>query len=300
MPDWRLRSRSARLAVAGALAGACMLVAVAPALAADAPLPPPNSDDWGTIVPNVSGPQADAWIARLKGLNGVVNTTLFESHDPPIPGAPRNAGGGKGLITLPGIGVGSALATRALADMLPAGSQGAPDVPAPGAAYAMFTGAMIDVGMPYIPNPIPGYNQPNLSPWGLHLDGITGEVWSKPGKPLAVRGSFGTGYLSSFGVKVIDIPLDWPENTVVRIPPDRTQPPIGLFGFKEIVTTNGKGQPTVDPQGHYIYSPIAASGYLNAGHASFLGTNVADLTVGHAATLIGTPPVVPAAAGGSR
>jgi hypothetical protein len=293
----RWRSRGARLAVTGVLAGACVLGAIAPAFAADPSLPP-SSDDWGTVVPGVPGPQADAWVARLRGFYGVVNTTLFESHDPPVPGAPRFATGGKGVVTLPGIGIGSGLASRALANSLPASTASAPAVPTPGAAYAMFTGGWIDAGMPYIPNPLPGsnhHNQPNLSPIGLHLDGLTGEVWSRPGKPLAVRGSFGTGYLSSFGVKVVDVPVDWPENTVIRIPQDPTEPATGLFGFKEIVTTNSDGQPTMDSTGHYRYSPTASSGYLNAAHASFLDTNAADLTIGHAATLLGPNAMASAA-----
>lgn len=294
------RTRAARLAVAGVLAGACVLGALAPALAADAPPPPPNSDDWGTIVPNLPGPQADAWIVRVKGFGGIINSTLFESHDPPIPAAPNTFAGAEKGITIPGLGIASGISTRALRNKLPSGTQGGPDVPYPGAAYARAEGGLVDIGFPYIPNPIPGMNQPSLSPLGFHADGIQVELWAKPGKPLTVKGAFGTAWMSMFGVKVVDAPAEWPENTVVRIPSDYSQPPVALAGFKEIVTTNNLGQPTLDAKGHYIYSRTASSGYENAGHASMLGTNAADVTVGHAAVLLGPPVIVPAAAAGGH
>lgn len=257
-------------------------------------LVPPTESDWGTVVPGGQRPQSDAWIAKVRGLNGSVDTTLFESHYPEIPQAPSTRAGGKGLIdltatpALPGlpgtsIGVGSALYTNAIGDALPS-TEGADDVPFPGAAYAQAGGASIDVGLPYVPNALPESVQ--LSPWGLHLDGIEVEATAKPGMPVAFSGRGPTsGYISSFGAKVVDVPTEFPPNFGVRIPADHSEPAIAQVELNEQVTVDSEGNPTVDAAGEYVFDPNASSGYVNAGHATVLGLNTADITIGHAAVL---------------
>ncbi|HEX9343091.1 MAG TPA: hypothetical protein VF995_05695 [Actinomycetota bacterium] len=285
----RLRSRRLRFAAVSILAGACLLGALSPAFATEDP--PANSTDWGTVVPDTPGPQADAWIASVKGLAGLVNTTLFEAHDPATPDAPKTRGGLEDGISIPFLGYVSALGTVALANKLPAGSDGAPDVPMPGAAYAKASGGEITIGLPYVPNPFPGGTQ--LSPVGLYADGIQTEAKVMPGKPVAFSGKFGDFSLSSFGFNIISLPLEWPVNFGVRIPQDRWLPAIAEVMTKEEVTTNSLGQPTKDSDGNYVFDPKATAGYVNAGHVSVLGTDVADATVGHAAVMGGAPLAPP-------
>jgi len=282
----RLRSRRLRFAAVGILAGVCVLSALTPAFATDDP--PENSVDWGTVVTGTPGPQADAWIASVKGIGGLVDTTLFEAHDPATPDAPSTRGGLEDGISIPFLGYISALGTVALANKLPAGSDGAPDVPMPGAAYAKASGGEITVGLPYVPNPFPGGTQ--LSPVGLYADGIQTEAKVLPGKPVAFSGKFGDFSLSSFGFNIIHIPLEWPVNFGVRIPQNRWLPAIAEVMTKEEVTTNSLGQPSKDKDGNYVFDPKATAGYVNAGHVSILGTDVADATVGHAAVIGGAPP----------
>jgi len=285
----RLRSRRLRLAAAGILAGACVLGALSPAFATEDP--PSNSADWGTVIPSTKGPQADAWIASAKGLAGLVNTTLFEAHDPGTPDAPDSRAGLENVISIPMLGTVSALGTVALADKLPPGTDGPPDTPMPGAAFAKASGGEITVGLPYVPNPLPFGEPP--SPVGVHANGIQAEAKVLPGRPVAFSGKFGQLKLTSFGFKIIDIPLEWPVNFGVRIPQNRVLPAIAQVMTKEEVTTNNLGQPTVDSSGKYVFDPKATAGYINAIHVTLLGLNVADGTIGHAAVIGGTPPAPP-------
>jgi hypothetical protein len=270
-----------------ALAGASVLTG--PSAWAD-DLVAPSVTDWGTVVPGGARPQADAWIAKVRGMGPTVDSALFESHYPGIPQAPETEAGGKGLVDLvtpklpgPGIGVGSALYTKAIGNALPA-SEGAEDVPFPGAAYAQAGGASIDVGFPYLPSPLP--ESVSLSPWGLHLDGIEVEATAKPGLPVEFSGRGpASGYISSYGIKVIDVPTEWPPNFGARIPADHSEPAIAQLELNEQVTVDSEGYPTVDASGNYVFDPTAASGYVNAGHATVLGMNAADVTIGHAAVL---------------
>jgi hypothetical protein len=281
-----------RAAIVMVAASVSVLGVVEPASARQ-PGPDPAAD-WGTVVSNGGCAQSDAWIASLRGLGGNVDTRLFESHSPPTPAAPQARNGGKDLVnlTMPslfglqiGLGAGSALYTRALANKVPAGA-GAPDTtPSFCTAYAEAGGASIDLGLPYLSNPGGGTQ---LSPVGVHLEGVSVDATATPGKPVVLNGSAVRGYLSSLGSPVITIPPQ-SVNAGLRIPPDRSQPVLALATTNEQVTTDSSGRPTLDQAGHYAFDPTASSGYVNAVHISLLGTNGADLVVGHAAVLTGFP-----------
>lgn len=285
MGGWStVRRRTAVVASAAVMSLAGIVIPASAAQVADEP----DGDEWGTVVPGPHCAQANSWIARVEGIGKYVNTTLFETHSPPTPTAPEDRGGGDKLVNLtvpPGIGLGvvNALSTRAVTGRLP-GTPGSPElVPVPCAAYARAQGASVDVGLPYIANPIQGGTQ--LSPLGVHVDAIDVDATAKPGQPVAFRGGAASAYLSVFGKRIIDIPKLWPVNFGVRIPADRSQAAFALATTNEQVTTDAKGMPTLDAKGHYMYDPTASSGYINAIHASVLGLNVVDANVGHAAVL---------------
>lgn len=126
------------------------------------------------------------------------------------------------------------------------------------------------------------------SPFRVHLEGISVSAQSLPGQPVKFHGYFGNGFISSFGNKIVDIPAEWPSNFGADI-----DAPWGGTLAKAVtneqVTTNPDGTGTVDGDGNYRYDPKAASGYVNAGHASVLGNLAADVVVGHAAVLNTTP-----------
>ncbi len=291
MRMWSTFSRWTAVTAAVSLTG--LAAATLPAAAGTDPIAP-DSDDWGSVVPSKQCGQADAWVARLTGLGKVVNASLFESSSPATPSAPEELGGGDKLVNLtlpPGIGLGvvSALHTRAVGDKLP-GNIGQPNlVPAPCTAYAQAEGASVDVGLPYIASPVPGGTQ--MSPLGVHVDAISVDATALPGKPVKFRGGAAAGYISVLGNKIVDIPKLWPVNFGARIPADYKQPPFALASTNEQVTTKDDGSPTTDATGHYKYDPAARSGYVNAIHASVLGLNVVDATIGHAAVVRkGEPP----------
>lgn len=288
--------RSALLASAAMLSVA--FIAPGWTAPASASLDNPAANDWGDVVAGKNCVQAHSWIARVQGIGGAVNTALFASHYPVTPDAPETRAGGQDLINLAptgvGLGVGKALYTKALGNKLPA-SPGQPDlVPALCHAYAEAGGASVDVGIPYlkplpacqfIPKGVPGADCTQMSPLGVHVEAIEVNATATPGKPVALKGGAAAGYISVAGLRLIDIPKIWVTNGSVRIPPDLTVPPIAMAGTNEQVTTDGEGKPTVDATGHYAPDPKASSGYVNAIHASVLGSNVADATVGHAAVL---------------
>jgi len=280
MGGWSTGRRAAVVAAA-MIAGAVLPAA---AQAAEGP----DSDDWGTIVKGVHCAQSDAWIARVQGLQRTVDTALFEAHSPATPTAPEAQNGGQNLVNLtvpPGIGLGvvSALYSKALTDRLPTNSGGSGTVPAPCAAHARAGGGSVDVGVPYVAAPVAGGTQ--LSPIGVHVDAIDVEATSRPGHPVAFKGGAVSGYLSSFGRRIINIPKIWPVNFGVRVPADRSQPAFALATTNEQVTTDSEGKPTLDAKGHYKYDPTATSGYINGIHATVLGTTAADATVAHAAVI---------------
>ncbi len=288
MHRWSAFSRISRLAVVvAAVSLSGLALSTLPASAAPDPIPP-DPDDWGTVVSGNHCAQADSWVARVTGLGKVVNTALFEAHAPETPSAPEDVAGGEHLVNLtipPGIGLGvaSAIHARALADQLPTNPGQQATTPAPCSAYAQAEGASVDVGLPYIANPVSGGTQ--LSPLGVHVDAISVDATATPDNPVAFRGGAAAGYISSFGNKIISIPKLWPVNFGVRIPADYSQPAFALASTNEQVTTDSGGYPTTDSSGHYRYDPTARSGYVNAIHASVLGTNAADVTVAHAAVL---------------
>ncbi|GAB3674361.1 hypothetical protein GCM10027589_44340 [Actinocorallia lasiicapitis] len=271
-----------RAAVGAGLAAVCAITMAQPASAGWEP----DAEDWGTVVPNAGCVQADAWVARVKGIGGSANSALFESHFPTLPTAPDHQGGGQDLINMTeaesGIGKGSALFTRAAGNKKPVdpGFAGTQLVDAPCGAYAEAGGASITVGLPYVPGPtVP------LSPIGVHLEGIVVSANSQPGSPVHLEGGITGGYISSFGVKQVTIPKVWAANFGLRVPADHAVPAVALAVTNEQVTTDNKGVPTLDSHGKYFLDPTATSGYVNAAHATVLGLNAADATVGHAAVL---------------
>jgi hypothetical protein len=321
-----------RAAALAAVVTAGMLMSVVPSARADGVdgLPevmrgdPKDVSNWGTVMALPGCVQSDAWIARLKGLGGIVNTTLFQAHYPEF-GQARKTAGGKALVDLKipdptrftsGISFGQASGfyAKAIGNALPSTEISGDDVATTCAAYAEAGGAMIDVGLPGIPgfsfftgaanalgslinkvNPFrPGTSLSwselrDSSPLRVHAEGIAVSARSVPGKPIEFAGNFAHGYIASFGKKFIDIPAKWPANFGVEVPTP-FGPPLALVTTNEQVTTNPNGTGTLAPgRSTYQYNPIAAGGYINAIHVTVLGTNAADLTVGHAAVLNGTP-----------
>jgi hypothetical protein len=285
MGKWGTSCRRAAL-VAG-VAAVCAAGLVAPASADDGVDLPPDSDDWGTVIAgNKSCVQADSWIARVTGLGRMVNTAMFESHYPTMAEAPEEQGGGRDIVDLTaggfGIGKVSALYTRSLGHRIPVDIGGGSTRDVPCGAYAQAGGGSVDVGIPYVANP---FGATPMSPFGVHVDAVDVSATSEPGQPVKFRGGAASGYFSMFGQRIIDIPKIWPVNFGVRIPQDRSQPVLALAETNEQVTTDRLGRPTLDSSGHYFTDPSATSGYVNAIHASVLGGNAADVTVGHAAVL---------------
>jgi hypothetical protein len=286
------RRRAAIVMVAASVA---VLGVIAPASAGPT-ASDSSADDWGTVVPNGGCAQADSWIASIRGLGGDVDARLFESHSPSIPKAPQERNGGKDLVNLTvpslfgtqaGIGVASALYTRALTNKLPANPGGQDTQPGFCTASAEAGAASVDIGLPYIGSPIP--DAPQLSPVGLHLEGISVDATAAPGKAVTLHSGVARGYISALGLPLVTLPAVAPANFGLRIPEDRAQPVVALATTNEQVTTDSNGRPTLDPAGHYALDPTASSGYVNAVHVSVLGTNVADIVVGHAAVLTGFP-----------
>jgi hypothetical protein len=280
MAPWRTSGPRALLT-----AGLALTAGVAAALPAHA-IAPAGTDDWGTVIKTEDCLQADAWVARVKGLGKIVDTALFESHYPTMPTAPKMHAGGSKLIDLAPFGVGigkaAALYSRAIGHGHPSTTSGGKDVPVRGEVYADAGGGSVDVGVPYIVNPTGGTQ---LSPLGVHVEGITVSAYGKPGKPVAFTGGAARGYISSGGVRLIDIPPLWAVNFGLRIPDDYSKPPLATATTNEQVTTDGKGNPTLGPDKHYKFDPKSPNGYVNGIHASVLGTEVADVTVAHAAVI---------------
>ncbi|GAA4049892.1 hypothetical protein [Nonomuraea soli] len=278
----------------GGLIGGLAVAAAAPSItAAAAQQAERSADDWGTVVADGGCVQAHSWIVRVKGLAGLVDTTLYGAHYPAIPAAPEERSGGKGLIDLafprgPGLGRGGALFTRALGHRLP-GEEGVPR-PAPCSAYAEAGGSEITVGMPFVPKVLGRVIQP---PIGVHAERVQVRAVTTPEGPVTFSGEVAAASISSFGKKVIDVPVQWPVNFGVRIPADLTRPAIAQAVTNEQVTTDARGRPT-ERDGRYFFDPLAKSGYVNAAHATLLGLNAADATVGHAAVLqTGIPDAAP-------
>lgn len=257
---------------------------------------------WGRIDPNAGCAQSAAWLARVKGIGGIVDTSLFEAHSPAIADAPEGKDGpGVDIPFIGSFGAGTSTAFTdrpgAVESDALANNPAAKDkIPVPCSAYAESGGGTVDMGLPFIPNPMTTAqnNLPSLSPIGLRATGIYVSALAVPGKPVLLQGGIGSALFSVFGTKVIDVPKVWPRNGGVRIPPDRTQTELASAFTNEQVTTDSRGMPTthmVNGRPEYFYDPLAISGYVNAFHLSALGTNVADATVGHAAVMRSASPL---------
>lgn len=277
-------SVAARSTVAAVAVSGTILAGFSPATAQSAA--DDVTDDWGTILPNAGCSQATAWLNRLKGVGGVVNMALFEVHSPPTDKTPEVSNLGSELVKMTdkgtGLGVASGYAARTYAGKLPAGP-GAPPVAAECAAYAEVTLGTIDVGVPYIASLLPGGTQ--MSPVGVHLESPTIEAKTQPGEPVKLSGGAAAGYISSVGLKALELPKTWPVNFGLRIPSDYNLPAIASVMTNEQVTTDEHGRPTKDSSGRYQYDKTASSGYVNGIHITLLGNSVGDFTWGHVGVL---------------
>ncbi len=244
------------------------------------------SYDWGTVVDTKDGVQANAWVIGITGVGRILDARMFESASPGTPKAPREMEGGNELVNLApgGIGLGkiSALYSKALTNKLPVSKSGKRTIPAPGAVYANAGGASVDIGVPYVENPFGGTA---LSGIGVHVDAIDVHARSLPGRPVEFQGGAASGEISLFGHKLIEIPPIWAVNLGATIPGTGNDAAPIIAQTNEQITTDAKGVPTKGKNGSYAYDPRATSGYVNAIHASVLGPNVADVTIGHAAVI---------------
>ncbi|CAM5622334.1 hypothetical protein GCM10010329_20250 [Streptomyces spiroverticillatus] len=250
-------------------------------------LPQGDSDNWGTLVDTEDCVQADAWVLRGKGIGGLVEGALFGSHYPAMGWWAKQHTFTDNLLdlTIGGVGLGriSALYSRALGHAHPSSRAGGPDVPAQGQVYADAGGGSIDVGVPYIENPV---GRTQLSPIGVHVDALAVSAWSQPGKAVQFTGGAGSAHFSIAGMRLIDIPDAWPVNFGLTLPPNLASSfTLAQATTNEQVTTDEKGRVTVNKDGEYEYDPGATSGYVNNIHISVLGTNVIDITLSHAAVI---------------
>ncbi|MFC7305848.1 hypothetical protein ACFQVC_16675 [Streptomyces monticola] len=272
---------------AATAAGLAMTVAFTAAGTSSADEPEPTYD-WGTVVKTKDGVQANSWIVGVTGIGRIVNARMFEAASPTTPKAPRKFEGGNDLVNLApgGVGLGkvSALYARALTNEQPrAKSQGKQTLPYPGSSYANAGGGSVDIGVPYIAPTTPEGTQ--LSGIGVHVDAIDVHARSLPGKSVEFQGGAASGYISVAGQRIIDIPPIWAVNVGVKVAGAGDKPSPVLAMTNEQVTTDNKGVATKGKDGSYKYDPRATSGYVNAIHASVLGPDVADVTIGHAAVI---------------
>ncbi|MBC9714302.1 hypothetical protein H9Y04_17210 [Streptomyces sp. TRM66268-LWL] len=244
------------------------------------------SYDWGTVVETKDGVQANAWVIGVTGIGRLINARMFESASPGTPKAPREMEGGNELVNLApgGVGLGkvSALYSKALTNKLPANKSSKSTFPVPGAAYANAGGGSVHIGLPYVENPFGGTP---LSGLGVRVDAIDVHARSLPGRPVEFQGGAASGEITLFGTKIVEIPPIWAVNLGATIPGGGDDAAPIIAQTNEQITTDAKGVPTKGKNGSYQYDPRATSGYVNAIHASVLGPNVADVTIGHAAVI---------------
>ncbi|MER7173594.1 hypothetical protein [Streptomyces mesophilus] len=244
------------------------------------------SYDWGTVVETKDGVQANAWVIGVTGIGRLINARLFESASPGTPKAPREMEGGNELINLApgGVGLGkvSALYSKALTNKLPMNKSSKRTFPVPGASYANAGGGSVHIGLPYVENPFGGTP---LSGLGVSVDAIDVHARSLPGRPVEFQGGAASGEITLFGTKIVEIPPIWAVNLGATIPGTGNDAAPIIAQTNEQITTDAKGVPTKGKNGSYAYDPRATSGYVNAIHASVLGPNVADVTIGHAAVI---------------
>ncbi|KAI8866894.1 hypothetical protein GQ42DRAFT_172270 [Ramicandelaber brevisporus] len=246
-------------------------------------------DEWGTVVDTPSGIQATGWFMRLQGLQAVPDAQLFVAHDPELPSAPKIQTSSGQLVDLnPGgsfpAGKAQSIQVRSMTNKrLPPNMSTKEPEDAIGHVFADCSVSSFDVGFPYVASPNMGGVQ--QSPIGVHAEGLKVSAYSQPGKPISFTLEATGGYVSVAGTKVVDLPPIWPANFAVRIPEDASQPAVANIVFNEQVTTDELGVPTTGPDGHFKFDAKATSGYVNAIHLSLLGTEVADITIGHAAVI---------------
>ncbi|MFC7307020.1 hypothetical protein ACFQVC_22665 [Streptomyces monticola] len=292
-----------RVLLAAALGLAVSATVAPPAHAADMSFEPGPVDSphyWGKIIEGEDA-QAHAWLVRSSQLPGAADTTLVQahSHDKKLPRT-VNTGAAPADLRAGQFPLGRATEGIAVAvdGKLPPKKPGGDLVDAKGAVFAGVTAKSLDIGLPYWTG---GQGTPALSPIGLHLENVSTTATAAPGKPVAFKRNPVKGYLSLLGQKMIEVPKDFPVGELPNFggiisPKKGTTPAISLV-LNEQVSTDAKGQPTLGKDGKYAFDEQASSGYTNAFHFTLLGTNAADLTVGHAAALSSAPVTAPGKTG---
>ncbi|MFC7307022.1 hypothetical protein ACFQVC_22675 [Streptomyces monticola] len=290
MGTWR--NSGPRMAATAGLGLAALLCSVMPAQAENAEKDPvTDSDQWGVVLDDTKDcVQADAWVARLKGVAGIIDIPLFESHYPGIPRAGHTQAGGADLINLTdrngvGLGKASALFTRAMGHQTPAETQGGKFKDFRGSSYAEAGLGTIEVGLP-LDTKKPKNDGGRYGLLGVEVGVIDVSAWSKPKQAIEFTGGAAGGSLNLAGVQVLNVPPLWGVNVGLSLPPDHPELPWVSVMTNEQVTTDKKGVPTRKAgTNKYQYDTNATSGYINAIHLSLFGTNVADLSLGHAAVI---------------
>ncbi|GAA3593281.1 hypothetical protein GCM10022223_05210 [Kineosporia mesophila] len=245
-----------------------------------------RKEQWGTVLSG-SPLQASAWLAGAQG-PGLPGNESAVTHSPATTSMPGTITGSRARIGLDvgGFLIGRTLLpmSRSVTDLLPSTVAGAPDVEAIGSAYADITADDLEIGWPYLPNHHGGIQ---LSPIGVHLEGLEVIAVGRPGRPVRFGLTLTRGFVSIEGVPFAELPHVVPPNYEVHVPIDPAQGLAALIVFNEQVTTDHEGRPTQVPESGrpYVFDPDAVSGYVNAAHLMLPGSSPVDITVGHAAVL---------------
>ncbi|GAB6898403.1 hypothetical protein [Kineosporia succinea] len=241
---------------------------------------------WGTVLAGAPL-QAGTWLTGATG-PGLPSGETAASHSPATASMPQaiTSSGARIGLDVNGFLVGRTTApvSRSVTHRLPATVAGAPDVEAPGAAYAEVGAAELEVGWPYLPN---HHGGTQLSPIGVHLEGLHVIAVARPGRPVRFGLTVTRGSVSVEGVSFADLPHVIPPNYEVHVPIDPAAGTSALIVFNEQVTTDNGGRPTALPNAshQFRFDPEAGTGYVNAAHLYLPGPAGADITVGHAGVL---------------
>lgn len=294
----RLNGLRRRVAFTVAAVGVPM-AALAPPAASNSG--PSASDDWGRVAPGGLCAQSTAWLKASQNALGMIVYKILETHSPALPGAPEERLDHREKVSLhmppeDGIWVGnySKVFSRSYTGKYDKDPGTKRWVSEPCAAYAESGSQWSDFGFPYFPPVFPGL--PSNSPVGFRMENIRSSAIGRPGKPAQFKTTADTLWISVLGIKY-DAPKTrgnvMEPNHGFRIPLDRTKPPLGSIMANEQVSTDAKGNPTVDSTGAYQFDATASSGYVNGGHFTLLGATAVDWAVFHAGVLTSNDGVMP-------
>ncbi|MFC7307021.1 hypothetical protein ACFQVC_22670 [Streptomyces monticola] len=251
---------------------------------------PPGDDgpgDWGTVVSTDKGLGANAWLARMKGVSKVEPTPLREAAFPARKGAPEDVVSAKDITELKAgdvpMGQASADFVRARGDRTPPEKYKGDPVDAPGAATADIGSGQVALAIPS-----PGSSdKKNPDFLTIDLSGLAMSAVTRPGKPIeftAMAKEASIGYGPKNRQKTIDLgDLGEPNRKLVLPQGAADDKAMATVTVNEIHTTDQDGKVTLNKRGNTTILPESTCGYANAVHASLLGPEVADVTVGHVA-----------------